>query len=290
MYKFSVFIVLLVLSSCNSTEPHEIKSLFNIDCSDLCADTNSFLTTHRIDVQCGGSFLPLRNRILTEEELEFSQRNSAEVKEFNENVIIENLNNGAWIKLLKADTLGFHYVQVIDRTNEDELDDQRGVKGFIISRYCGLPTIRQIQNVIVPHFSRTEKADIMMDFLDYHIPKGETLAHAFSYVSNEADEIQVFSFDVNGLNSIQYKLRVVWGQDASVFQEGVAMLIKTYTDTSGKLFSVFSCEPILGYRSELHMCLSENVAFIRYLDTELKELYNSSTTPVPKEHAMNRFK
>ena len=290
MYKFSVFVVLLVLSSCSSPKPQEIKSLFNIDCSDLCADTNSFLTTHRIDVQCGGAFLPLRNRILTSEELIVSQQNSPAAKDLNESVIIQNLDNGAWLKLLKADTCGFHYVQVIDRTNYDEDKVQSGVKGFIVSEYCGKPTIETIEKVEIPFFSITDDAINTIEYLGYYNFKSDLLPYAFAYFSDEADIIQVFSFDINGLNSIRYKMQVVCGQTSSLLFNGDAMLFRTYSNSVGKMVSVFSCEPILGYRFELHMCLSENIAFIRYLDPELKKIYNSSTTPVPTEHDMNRFK
>ena len=285
-----MFVVLLVLSSCGNPREQDNKSFFHMDCSSLCADTSTFLTTHLLDVQCGGTFLPLRNRILTEKELKFSQQYTSVAKEFNERVIIENLKNGAWIKVLKADTLGYHYVQVIDRINNDEQKVQRGVKGYILSKYCGLSTIQKIEKLAIPLFSITDDAINTIEFLGYYKFNSEILPYAFVYFSDEADLIQVFSFDVNGLNSIRYMMQVVWGQQSTLLFDGEAALMNTYSNSAGKLVSVFSCEPILGYRYELHMCLSENVAFIKYLDPELKKIYNSSTTPVPTELDMHRFK
>jgi hypothetical protein len=290
MNRLSVWVILFVFASCINSREQDHKILCHIDCSSLCAGTSEILTTHLLNVQCGGTFLPLRNQILTGEELDFSQQNSSEAKAFNDKVIIENLNNGAWLKVLKADTLGYHYVQVIDRINNDETKAQRGVKGYILSKFCGLPTIEKIERVAMPLFSTTDDSFNTIEFLGYYKFKSDILSYAFACFSDEADLIQVFSFDVNGLNSIRYKMQVVWGQQSTLLFDGDAMLLSSYLNSSGKLVSVFSCEPVLGYRYEIHMCLSENIAFIKYLDSELTKIYNSSTTPVPTEQVMHRFK
>ncbi|MDG1429573.1 MAG: hypothetical protein P8P87_11895, partial [Crocinitomicaceae bacterium] len=190
-------------------------------------------------------------------------------KKLNNEVIIDRLYNGEWIKILKADTLGYHYIQVIDRTNSTEQDNQRNIRGFVIAEFCGKSTVRKFEKI---HISEFDNASTRHSFLEYHSPNGDLLDYAYSYVSQEADLIQTLSFNVTGNNTICYKLYQVINQQNAFLCIGTAELTSRYRKGESE-YSKYITSNLTGTDFEIHINDSKNNAALKLIDENLTFLY-----------------
>jgi len=261
-----IFVSLLNLLSCKDRNSVNNAKLSELDSVDSVINSTRQLTTHIIDVQCDGEFIPLRKRILTRKELELSQKGNAEAKELNDAVIIDKLYNGSWIKILKADTLGYHYIQVVDRLNSTELDKQSDIRGYITSKYCDKPTVRKFERVHISEFDNANN-DVKrsIEFLEYHVPTGNLLDYAYSFVSDESDLIQTFTFNVTGNNTIRYKLYQVLLQSDRILWEGEAELHSRYK--KGEIeFSKYITRNLSGTDFEIHINERDKTATVKLID------------------------
>lgn len=264
-----IFLSLLNLLSCKDGNSFNNEKSSEADLVDSDMDSTKQLTTHIIDVKCEGEFIPLRKRILTKNELELSQKGNAIAKQLNDEVIIDKLYNGKWIKILKADTLGYHYIQVVDRVNSTELDEQRDIRGYIITKYCNKPTVRKFERVHISEFDNaSDDAKGLIGFLEYHVPNGNLLDYAYTFVSQEADLIQTFSFNVTGNNTIRYKLYQVLNQHDAFLCEGGAELHTRYKKGEIKL-SKYVTRNLTGIDFEIHINERDKTATLKLIDKKM---------------------
>lgn len=270
-FTFLIFLIAFLVFSCN---PHNNKSLDEANESTLNNYQNDLiLTTHIIDVKCDGEFIPIRERILTRSELMLSQKNNEAAKKLNNEVIIDRLYNGEWIKILKADTSGYHYIQVIDRTNSTEHDNQRNIRGFIIAEFCGKPTVRKFEKIHISEFdSSSSDVKSLLGFLEYHNPNGDLLDYAYSYISQEADLIQTLSFNVTGNNTIYYRLYQVFNQHDAFLCTGTAELTSRYRKGESE-YSKYITSNLTGTDFEIHINDSKNNASLKLIDKKMTFLY-----------------
>lgn len=249
-----------------STERSETNSVKFRQKSEISSDSvkilQEVLTTHIVEVQCGGEFVPLRNKALSESELHLSQQGSEESERLNEEYIIERLGNGSWVKLIVPDSLGYHYVQVINRLNWSEYTEQRNVRGFIVAKYCGMATLKKIEIASLDSFEHSKDHERSKEWLEYHKPNGDLLDYAFEYTSQEADVIRVLTFQIVGLNQIKYKIYYVLNQTIDLMFSGYAVLDSRYRNEEARLFSRYiSTWSILEEDFEIHICEDDNYAF-----------------------------
>ena len=229
-------------------------------------DSTKQLTTHIIDVKCEGKFIPIRNRILTKHELKLSQKGTDIAKQLNNEVIIKKLYNGEWIKILKADTLGYHYIQVVDRVNSTELSEQSNIRGYIITKYCNKPTVRKFEKIHISEFDKPgDDVEGLIRFIGHHAPNGNLLDYAYTFVSQEADLIQTLSFTVTEKNKVHYELYQVILQRDAVMYEGTAELHTRYRKAESK-FSKYITRNIRGADFEIHINESDNTASLKFVD------------------------
>ena len=264
-----IFLSLLNLLSCKDRNSVNIEKLSEVDFVDSDIDSTKQLTTHIIDVKCEGEFIPLRKRILTKKELELSQKGNAIAKQLNDDVIIDKLYNGEWIKILKVDTLGYHYIQVVDRVNSKELDEQRDIRGYITTKYCNKPTVRKFEKVHISEFDNaSDDVKGLIEFLEYHVPNGNLLDYAYTFVSDEADLIQTFSFNVTGNHTIRYKLYKVLHQSDRILWEGEAELHTRYK--KGEIeFSKYVTRNLTGTDFEIHINERDKTATLKLIDKKM---------------------
>lgn len=247
-------IVIFFLHSCES----------NKDEISFVSNKSEILSTHIIDVKCGGNFLPLRKRVLTKNELILSNNNSEEGKRLNDELIIDKLNNGEWVKLLKADTLGFHYIQVISRINNEEMNEQSNIRGFIAAKYCNNPTLKKMEVNRISNFDTLNQSALnKIDFLNNHAPQGNLLDYGFAYISNEADLIQLLSFNFDGINEIRYKFyQVLWFHDSFLYS-GSAELQNRYINSNGEVIARYVTRNMMRIDFEIHLNEDNETAFIK---------------------------
>jgi hypothetical protein len=264
-----IFLSLLNLLSCKDRNSVNKGKFSKVDLVDSDMDSTKQLTTHIIDVKCEGEFIPLRQRILTKKELELSQKGNAIAKQLNDEVIIDKLYNGEWIKILKADTLGYHYIQVVDRINSTELDEQRDIRGYILTKYCNKPTVRKFERLHISEFDNaSDDVKGLIEFLEYHVPNGNLLDYAYTFVSDEADLIQTFSFNVTGNNTIRYKLYQVLLQSDAILWEGEAELYTRYK--KGEIeFSKYVTRNLTGTDFEIHINERDKTATLKFIDKKM---------------------
>ncbi len=292
--KFLTNIILFLASlnylSCTDGSSSNNEKSSDSESVDSDIATTKQLTTHIIDVKCEGEFIPLRNRILSKNELALSQKGNATAKQLNDEVIIDRLYNGEWIKLIKADTLGYHYVQVIDRINRFEMSEQRNTRGFIISQYCGQPTVREMKEIRISKFAgQNDDIKNTVDFLTYHSPNSGLLDYAYAYISQEADIIQVLSFNITGIDEIRFKFYLVINQSDDLLFSGSAQLIDAVVDSNGQEYSRYFAFDIMGHKSfEIHISSDNKNAFLRFNDSKGPIIFQ-----IPNEfliEKMNRIK
>lgn len=250
-------------SSPNNQKPTESDSVLS------CSVSEEQLPTHVIDVKCKGAFVPLRTRILNEEELRFSQKGNAASEKLNDEVIITELYNGCWIKILMEDTSGYHYVEVIDPLRTTQSVDEPNIRGYIVAKYCNQPTVRKFERLHISPFKFPSKeTKELIEWLDYHhSPDCDLLDYAFNFVSQEADIIQTLSFSVTGINKIHYKLYQVISQQDKILYEGNAELYSRYRKGQSEI-SRFITYNVHGVDFEIHINESENTASLVWLDEE----------------------
>tara|TARA_Y100000385_G_C12990589_1_gene592609 strand:+ start:68 stop:1141 length:1074 start_codon:yes stop_codon:yes gene_type:complete len=94
--------------------------------------------SHRLNLSCGGEYLPVRKRQLTNSELKLSNSGSKKGVELNESLILAYLYNEKPIELLE-ETKAFYKIK-FDYKNKTE-------EGYIIKTYCGNPTLLKFYNV-----------------------------------------------------------------------------------------------------------------------------------------------
>jgi hypothetical protein len=226
------------------------------------ADSFETVATHFIDVKCDGEFLPLRNRVLSNKELLFSNNGSDSANRLNREDIIQRLYNGQNVKLLKKDTLGYHLVQVVKKyTTRDTLI------GFIISEYCNEPTLKKLEKVKMTEFEESQRSENFREFLGFYSPESDLLDYSFMYVTHEADFIQALTFDITSYNEIYYQIYAVSLQSNFVFFNGSAHLYESYKDENEIKFSRFLADNIMGREFEIHISEDGRLSFLHIIDT-----------------------
>ncbi|MCC5944745.1 MAG: hypothetical protein JJT94_07395 [Bernardetiaceae bacterium] len=88
--------------------------------------------SHRINVGCDGTYMPMRKRKLTPEEIKLVNSGTPQGKKLNNEVLIAHLHNGILIELIELEGK-YAYVK---------LSINNAVKeGYILADYCGKSTI-----------------------------------------------------------------------------------------------------------------------------------------------------
>jgi hypothetical protein len=279
------YLIIISLASCTNDNAINNKIKLTKDVESSKSIKTEVLSTHIVELQCNASYLPLRNRIPTKKELALSQQGTQEANVLNEELIVGKLYNGQFIRLLKADTLGYHYVQVIDQINNTELQNQTHRRGFIIANYCNKPTLRKIETINLLSFKQTDETKSIIDFLDNYKYSNDLLDYAFAFISDEADLIQTLSFRKSGINSITYKISVITLQKDLLLFTGSAEISDKYHSRKGEIFSRYIATPFMGHDFEIHIKEDGSIAFLRF--NEPKELQNYSK---PEEEIMDRIK
>ena len=262
-YLIIITLSLFILFSCSNENPNRAEHLIVRVDSDN--DSTQHLPTHIIDIKCGGTFIPIRNRILSRAELELSQRTTDEAKLLNDSVIIDNLNNGQWINILKADTLGYHYIKLVNRMSHT---NPLGIRGYIVSKYCNKPTVRKFERVHLPEFDNSDtNTQNKIDFLeDWGVNLNE-YDHAYEYVSHEADLFCALSFTVCDVDEICFEMYHSTGDRLS--STGIALLHNRYTNETGEQIMKFIAYKNPGAGFEILINETDNTALINFLDDEL---------------------
>lgn len=279
------YIIIFYLFSCSNHHATNDVDKSTKDSNNLKSTETETLTTHIVVVKCDGSDVPLWNRIPTEKELELAQQGTQEARALNEELIIDKLHNGQFIRLLKADTLGYHYVQVVDQMNNSELQQQRNKRGFIISQYCNNPTLRKIETTNMLTIDQSDEIKHINEFLDNHKFNNDLLDYAFAFITHEADLIQTFSFSIYGINTIKFKISVISLQEYRLLFNGDAEIINKYKNTKGETFSRYIASPFMGNDFEIHIKEGGSLAFLKF-----KQPIDDEINPRPEEDMMNRIK
>jgi hypothetical protein len=266
MFKiFTIIPLLFLLSSCEDIKKSSIDRNKDIDSNKREAN---FMTeaTHFVKIECGGKSIPLRNRILGSNELILSQLNTNDSKKLNDTTIIEYLENGDRVKLLRNDSSGYYYVEVINqlisgRGYRADLNYFETKKGYIIAKYCKEPTIKEILKINVPHIKSTNANIELLEHLKKYCGNQEILSNVYAYADEEGGFYQMLSFDVASVSEIYYKVNTVELQDRQYYFNGVATLLDKYEYKNGMIFFRFSCQEINGHEMELHISNNYQVAF-----------------------------
>ena len=258
-YIFTLSISLLLITSCSDSDSDNVKVPAENTVFDSQINSNKSIATHIIDVQCNGEFLPLRNRILSKEELLISQNGSEAAKKLNSDAIIDRLRNGQSVRVIKTDTSGYHLVEVI---NTSKHSGNLTMKGYVVSKYCQKPTLRKLEKTAIPEFQESKETGSMLEFISYYKPDGDLLDYSFAYVTSEADFIQVLSFDFTSLNEIYYQIYVVNLQRTSLLFNGSAVLQNEYLDSNKKRVSSYLAEKFMGHGIEIHITEDGESSFL----------------------------
>jgi hypothetical protein len=235
--------------------------------------SKDILTTHVVNVECGGEYVPLRNRALPESELHLSKEETEKSKAMKNHVIIRRLRH-EWVRMLVEDSMGYHYVQLIDIINSSESNEQRNVRGFLEKEYCGKPTLSKF---LFNDFRDIDDQGIP-EFWGKRLPHG-LLDYAYGYVTSEGDELQILTFETRGLNTIWFEIFYSIQAAKSNWFNGEAYLVERYKNEDGKIFSKY----VSGYSLndvEIHICDDEDYAVLsnqetsgfRILSSEVKML------------------
>lgn len=246
-YLWPVMITVFILSCSNENKgkvSNQTKSTVLLQ-----KETYETIATHIIDVKCGGEYIPLRNRILSKNELLSSQKGDKVADSINQKFIIDKLENGQLIRLIKSDSSGYHFIETVDRQTNKVIH-----QGFIMANYCKQSTIRKIEKLTLPKINKSVKSQNLFEFINgNYVPSGALLSHAFAYVSPEADFIQVLSFNIVSFNEISYKISVTQLQAADLLFTGKAEIQKYDINEKGINIIKFVAEDLLGHRMEIYI-------------------------------------
>jgi len=89
--------------------------------------------SHKLNLGCGGEYLPVRKRTLNKSEIAMSNSGSEQAKTFNDSTILGYIYNDSPLELI--DESSEYYKIRFDFKNQT-------VEGYILKTYCGSPTIK----------------------------------------------------------------------------------------------------------------------------------------------------
>ncbi len=229
-----------------------------------------FICTHIIDVQCEGGFIPLRNRILTKQELIDAQKGDAAAKKIEHSTVITKLNNGEHIRLIKEIEGGFYFVEIEARDSKNNF-----LRGYIISKYCGKTILKKQDRIAIQKHEKSRKSESTLDFIQlYNKVNFELKDVVYAYITPEADFIQYFTFSMINDSKINYAITVIELQERRVSFSGEANLDKRYINAKQEAYFLFEIQNFAGHLFEIHLREDGTSAFFKFknkmpCDTEL---------------------
>ena len=257
------FSILLLISCKNGTR--EIDT--SID------EQSESIATHIIDVKDGGGYILLRNELLSRKDLILAQKGDRLADEINKRTVIETLSNGQLIRIIKSDTAGYHYIETVD-----SISNKSYRKGFIAAKWEKKNTLKRINKIEIPTITLSEKSQSSYKWInDYYLPKGGLLKHAYAYITQEADFIQVLSLDPLSENEIFYKISVTENQSRNLLINGRAGIQNYYVNEEGVRYAKYFAEDFMGHRMEIHLSADGSQSHLI-----LDNVFNSNVELAPR--------
>ena len=96
--------------------------------------------SHKLSLDCGGQFLPVRNKMINEAEVIMSNSGSEQARLFNDSTILAYIYNGSNLELVD-DSSSFYKIRM-DYKNQI-------LEGYIVKNYCGKNTIEPFTDMQV---------------------------------------------------------------------------------------------------------------------------------------------
>ena len=219
-----------------------------------------FMCTHIIDVQCEGEFVPLRNRILTKQELTEAQKGDSTAKKIENSTVITKLYNGQHIRLLKEIEAGFYLVEI-----ETHDSKNNRIRGYIVSKYCGKSVLKKQDRIAIQKHAKSRESESALDFIKlYNKVNFDLKDVVYAYISPEADFIQYFTFSLVNDSKINYAITVIELQDRRVSFSGTVILDKRYSNAKQEAYLLFEIQNFAGHLFEIHLREDGTSAFLKF--------------------------
>lgn len=213
--KLYILSVLIAFYSCKDTTQQSGTSTNtqNETTNKETIDTFKYITevaiTHKLNLQCGADYLPVRKRILSSSELTFSNSGSKEAQSLNENIILAQIYNDCPIELIYEE--GDFYKIKFEHLNKI-------IEGYIVKKYCSKNTIKPLTvesektstpNLILnPELLPYCRVFVSKKFHDLLI-KGQKSENPLKYLkkilSDTQSELLIFSLFVGQSSRIIYQ-------------------------------------------------------------------------------------
>lgn len=219
-----------------------------------------FQGTHIIDIKCEGKFVPLRNRILTKQELIDAQKGDEAAKKIEFSTVITKLYNGQHIRLIKEIEAGFYFVEI------ETLDSKNDrIRGYIVSNYCGKSILKKQDRIAIQKHAKSRESESTLDFIQlYNKVNFELKDVVYAYIKPEADFIQYFTFSLVNDSKINYAITVIELQERRVSFSGIANLDKRYISAKQEAYLLFDIQNFAGHLFEIHIREDGTSAFFKF--------------------------